>query len=88
MARIHVCAQLIGVLASHSCLLSILRKFISDAILDSGYAFSPSGTYRAPDAETRMDMHAYLEQLPMVRCNVAHRIYPTQVVELIMHATD
>lgn len=47
------------------CLRTILRRFFSPDTLESGYKYSPSGTYYCPEQKFLQQYRDYIEQLPI-----------------------
>ncbi|XP_053711973.1 dynein axonemal heavy chain 6-like isoform X3 [Synchiropus splendidus] len=48
------------------CLRTVLKGFFSPPTLEPGYAFSPSGTYYAPDTDELAECRDYIESLPII----------------------
>jgi dynein heavy chain len=48
------------------CLMSILSKFYSPALLEDGYKFSPSGIYSIPTESSLQSYRQYIESLPLI----------------------
>lgn len=46
------------------CIMSILRKYIAEKVLDDSYMFTPSGTYYAPPEGALEGYREYLHHLP------------------------
>ena len=47
------------------CLTTILKRFFSPRTLESGYRYSPSGIYYAPDIDILQGYRSYIENLPI-----------------------
>jgi dynein heavy chain len=48
------------------CLMTTLKKYYSESVLEDGYIFSDSGIYYAPQFGTLDQMKQYVDELPMV----------------------
>ncbi|XP_043915244.1 dynein axonemal heavy chain 6 [Protopterus annectens] len=48
------------------CLRTVLKRFFSPETLETGYIYSPSGIYFAPETATLQDYKEYIENLPLI----------------------
>ena len=48
------------------CLISILKKYYTQDILEDGYMLSQSGTYYVPEVGTLTSFKDYISQLPII----------------------
>ncbi|KAL1023853.1 hypothetical protein UPYG_G00047240 [Umbra pygmaea] len=48
------------------CLRTILKRFFSPVTVESGYTYSPSGVFYAPEADLLSDYMTYIEDLPLI----------------------
>ena len=47
------------------CLLATLRKFYNPGVLESSYAFEPTGVYKVPPLGSLDSYKEYIENLPL-----------------------
>ena len=47
------------------CLLATLRKFYNPGVLESSYAFEPTGVYKVPPLGSLDSYKEYIESLPL-----------------------
>jgi dynein heavy chain len=48
------------------CLRTILKRFFAPETLESGYKYSPSGIYYAPEFDSLRDFREYIDGLPII----------------------
>ena len=70
------------------CLMSILKKYYLEMVLDDGYTFTPSGTYYAPSGEGDLQsFRDYINDLPVTEAPEVFGMHPNADITFQMQET-
>ena len=69
------------------CLMSILKKYYLEAVLDDAYRFTPSGVYYAPEEGDLTSFRQYINDLPLTEAPEVFGMHPNADITFQMQET-